>query len=180
MYNDYIIQGLFWYNAHNHNMREFPLHLQGLWRMFKNHVLLLLSVAYDLYMPFNYPWSLLVIVWLLLVPLNITGIRGEPTVLEGNNLQLTCEALSRPKPNITWTKDKPGNQGNTGVVQEGKVLTITNINRTDAGTFTCTAYNGFGKPENQTVYVNVTCEYVSKKELTNVKQRCTFHIYSVL
>ena len=117
---------------------------------------------------------------MLLVPLNITGIRGEPTVLEGNNLQLTCEALSRLKPNITWTKDKPGNEGNTGVVQEGKVLTITNINRTDAGTFTCTAYNGFGKPENQTVYVNVTCEYVSKKELTNVEQRCTFHIHSVL
>ena len=165
MHNDYIIQGLFWYNVHNHNMREFPLHLQGLWRMFKNHVLLLLSVAYALYMAFNYPWSLLVIVWLLLVPLNIIGIRGEPTVLEGNNLQLTCEALSRLKPNITWTKDKPGNQGNNGVVQEGKVLTITNINRTDAGTFTCTAYNGFGKPENQTVYVNVTCEYVSKKRI---------------
>ena len=53
------------------------------------------------------------------------------------------------------------NQGNTSVVQEGKVLTITNTNRTDAGTFTftCTAYYGFGKPENQTVYVNVTCEY---------------------
>ena len=180
MYNDYIIQGLFWYNVHNHNTREFHLHLQGMQRMFKNHVLLLLGVTYDFYMPFNYPWSLLVIVWLLLVPLNITGIRGEPTVLEGNNLQLTCEALSRLKPNITWTKDKPGNEGNTGVVQEGKVLTITNINRTDAGTFTCTAYNGFGKPENRTVYVNVTCEYVSKNDLTNVKQRCTFHIFSVL
>ena len=54
------------------------------------------------------------------------------------------------------------NQGNTVVVQEGKVLTITNINRTDVGNYTCTAYNGFGKPENQTVYVNVTCEYASK------------------
>ena len=177
MHNDYIIQGLFWYNMHNHNMREFPLHLQGLWRMFKNHVLLLLSVAYALYMAFNYPWSLLVIVWLLLVPLNIIGIRGEPTVLEGNNLQLTCEALSRPKPNITWTKDKPGNQGNTGVVQEGKVLTITNINRTDAGTFTCTAYNGFGKPENRTVYVNVTCELMYQKTIWLMLNRDALSIY---
>ena len=131
--------------------------------MFKNHVLQLLCVAYDVYMPLNYPWSLLVIVWLLLVPINITGIRGEPTVLEGDNLHLTCEALSRLKPNITWTKEKPGNQGNTGVVQEGKVLNVTNIKRTDAGTFTCTAYNGFGKPEKRTVYVNVTCEYALKK-----------------
>ena len=112
-----------------------------------------------MYMPFKYPWRLLVIAWLLLVPTNITGISGEPTVLEGNNLQLSCEALGRPEPNITWIKQKPGNQENTVVVQEGKVLTITNINRIDAVEFTCTAYNGFGKPEYQTVYVNVTCEY---------------------
>ena len=96
---------------------------------------------------------------MLLVPLSITGIRGKTTVLEGDNLQLICEALSREEPKIAWTKEKPGNQGNTGVVQEGKVLTITNINRTDVGNYTCTADNGFGKPEDQTVYVNVTCEY---------------------
>ena len=100
---------------------------------------------------------------MLLVPTNIIGIRGEPTVLEGNNLQLTCEASGTPLPSITWTKEEPGNQGSTSVVQEGKVLTITNINRTDAGNYTCTAYNGFDKPENQTVYVNVNCEYALKK-----------------
>ena len=99
------------------------------------------------------------IVWLLLVPINITGIRGKQTVLEGYNLQLICEASGRLVPNITWTKEKPGNQGNTVVVQEGKLLTITDINRTDAGDYTCTAYNGFGKPENRTVYVNVIGEY---------------------
>ena len=162
---------------HHHNTCEFHLHVQGLQRMFKNHVLLCVA---DVYMPFNYPWSLLVIVWLLLVPINITGIRGEPTLLEGNNLLLICEASSQVKPNITWTKKKPGNQGNTGVVQEGKVLKITNINRTYAGEYNCSAYNGFGKPQNRTVYVNVTCEYVLKKTLRNVKQRCTFHIFSVL
>ena len=68
------------------------------------------------------------------------------------------------------------------MVQEGKAPNITNINRTGAGDYTCTAYNGFGKPESQTVYVNVTCEYVLKKTLTNVEQRCTFlqSIFSVL
>ena len=107
---------------------------------------------------------------MFLVPINVTGISGEPTVLEGDNLELTCEALSRLKPNITWTREKPGNQGNTVVVQEGKVLTITNINRIDAGDYTCTAYNGFGKPKNQTVYVNVTCEYTLRNlTLANVK-----------
>ena len=120
-------------------------------------------VAYMCTCHFNYPWNLLVIVWLLLVPTNITGIRGNQTVLEGDNLHLTCNALGRPEPNITWTQEKPVNQANTVVVQEGKMLTITNINRTDAGDYTCIAYNGFGKPENQTVYVNVTCEYGFKK-----------------
>ena len=114
-------------------------------------------------MPFNYPWSLLVIDWLLLAPTKIAGIRGNQTVYEGDNLQLACEALGQPEPNIAWTKEKPGNQGNTIVVQEGKVLTITNINRSDAGDYTCTAYNGFGKPENRTVYVTVTSEYTLKK-----------------
>ena len=87
---------------------------------------------------------------------NISGIRGKPTVLEGSNLQLICEGLSGVEPNITWTKEKPGSQGNTGVVQEGKVLTITNIDRSDAGAFTCTAYNGYGKLEKRIEYMNVT------------------------
>ena len=113
------------------------------------------------------------IIWLFIVPTNIIGIRGEPTVLEGDNLQLICEASSHVEPNITWTKEKPGNQGNIGVVQVGKVLNITNINRSHAGAFTCTAYNGFCKPENQTIYVNVTCKYALKTTVTNVKQRYT-------
>ena len=145
---------------------------------FINHVNSIITFAccWYVYMPFNYILSLLVIVWLHLVPTSITGIRGNQTVHEGDNLRLACEALGRPKPNITWSKEEAGNQGNTVVVQEGKVLTITNINRTDTGDYTCTAYNGFGKPENRTVYVIVTCEYALKKTLTNVKHRCNFLI----
>ena len=131
-------------------------------------------------MLFNYPWGLLVIVWLFLVPITITGISGERTLLEGDKLQLICNASSEVEPNITWTKEEPENQGNTGVVRKGKVLKITNINRTDAGEYNCSAYNGFGKPQNRTVYVNVICEYALEKTLANVKQRCTFHIFSVL
>ena len=111
---------------------------------------------------------------MLLVPINITGISGKTTVLEGDDLLLICEASSRLKPNINWTKEK------AVVVQEGKVLNITNINRTYAGEYNCSADNGFGKPEIRTVYVNVTCEYVLKKTLTIVKERCTFHLFFVL
>ena len=114
---------------------------------------------------------------MFLVATSITGISGESTVLEGNNLQLTCEASAKPEPNIFWTKESLGNKEIlVRVVQEGKVLNITNIDRSDAGTFNCTAYNGFGIPEIQTVYVNVTCEYALKKTLINVKQKCTFLI----
>ena len=106
---------------------------------------------------------------LLLVLTNISGIRGKPTFLEGSNLQLTCKISDRPEPNSTWTKERTVNEGNTNVVLKGKVLTVAKINRTDAGTFTCAACNAFGKPENRTVYVNVTCEYALKNTLTNVK-----------
>ena len=100
--------------------------------------------------------------FLLLVPAKIHQIRGEQTVLEGGNLQLTCEASGKPEANITWTKEKTGNHGNS-VLQVGKVLTITKVSRNDSGTFNCTAYNGFGEADSQTVHVDVTCEYALKK-----------------
>ena len=101
--------------------------------------------------------------FLLLVPADITEISSEQTVHEGDNLQLTSKASGKPGPNITWTKEKTGNQGNTGVLQVGKVLNIKEISRNDSGTFNCAAYNGFGEVDSQTVQVNVICEYALKK-----------------
>ncbi|XP_066024436.1 fibroblast growth factor receptor 2-like isoform X3 [Pocillopora verrucosa] len=89
------------------------------------------------------------------VPAKIHQIRGEQTVLEGGNLKLTCKASGKPEPNITWTEEKEGNHGNS-VLQVGKVLTITKVSRNDSGTFNCTAYNGFGEADSQTVHVDVT------------------------
>ena len=119
------------------------------------------------------------IICLLLVPAKIHQIRGEQTVLEGGNLQLTCEASGKPEPNITWTKEKTGNQGNS-VLQEGKVLTITKVSRNDSGTFNCTAYNGFGEADSQTVHVNVTCEVCIEKVLTMVLHRSALSIGDML
>ena len=103
------------------------------------------------------------IICLLLVPAKIHQIRGEQTVLEGGNLQLTCEASGKPEANTTWTKEKTGNHGNSRLLQEGKVLTIPKVSRNDSGTFKCTAYNGFGEADSRIIYLNVTCEYVLKK-----------------
>ncbi|XP_022807861.1 MAM domain-containing glycosylphosphatidylinositol anchor protein 2-like [Stylophora pistillata] len=92
----------------------------------------------------------------VVAPVTTPEIGGERTVREGGSLQLTCEASGKPDPNITWTRGNPGNQGNIGVKQAGKVLTIPIVSRNDSGTFTCTAHNGIGEPKSQAVYVNVT------------------------
>ena len=114
--------------------------------------------------------------FLLLVPADITEIRGEQTVHEGSNLELTCEALGKPEPNITWTKEKTGNQGNTGVLQVGKMLIIKEISRNDSGAFNCAAYNGFGEADSKTVHVNVTCEYALKNFYYGAKQIGSFYL----
>ncbi|PFX14490.1 Tyrosine kinase receptor Cad96Ca [Stylophora pistillata] len=115
----------------------------------------------------------------VLVPAKITGIKGAQTVHEGSNLQLACEASGRPEPNITWVKQMAGNQGNTGAQEGGMVLTIIKISRSDSGTFICTAYNGFGEPDSQAVYVNVTYPATIAKFETEyfvgVQQSVTLH-----
>ena len=132
---------------------EFHLHVEGMWKS----VLITLRIFIQVY-SFFFQCD-----FLLLVPANITEIRGKQTVHEGGNLLLTCEASGEPEPNITWTKEKRGNQGNIDVLPIGKVLNITKISRNDSGTFNCTAYNGFGEADSQTVHVNVHCEYALKK-----------------
>jgi len=43
-------------------------------------------------------------VLLLLVPVKLTPVSGDQTVLEGSNTTLFCEGTGRPKPNITLTR----------------------------------------------------------------------------
>lgn len=49
-------------------------------------------------------------------------------------------------------------QGKAGVQQEGQVVTLTKISSSDSGTFNCASYHGFGKPDSEARYMNVTCE----------------------
>ena len=71
-------------------------------------------------------------------------------------------------------------QGKAGVQQEGQVVTLTKISRSDSPMSNCAAYSGFGKPDSEAVYVNVTCEYIIyslKTTLIIVLNRDTFSIY---
>ena len=76
---------------------------------------------------------------------------------EGLDLQLYCEASGKPVPNITWTRVFD-NGGESELLHRETTWKILNINRTDAGTFRCTANNGAGNPASQTIEVNVFCK----------------------
>ena len=95
---------------------------------------------------------------LLSVPASFANVSPDRTVLEESNIQLLCEATGKPTPNITWKRVlKDGSYSE--VLHQGTTWGFPNINRTDTGTYRCTAYNGFGNPVGYQVNVNVTCKY---------------------
>ena len=51
-------------------------------------------------------------------------------------------------------------QGKASVQQERQMVTITKISSSDSGIFNCAAYNGFGKPDSEALYMNVPREYI--------------------
>ena len=71
-------------------------------------------------------------------------------------------------------------QGKAGVQQEGQMVTRTKISSSNSGIFNCAAHNGFGKPDSEAFYMNVTCDYIiyilKTTLIFSAKQRCTFHI----
>ena len=56
---------------------------------------------------------------------------------------------------------------NSEVLHQGAIWDITNINRTDSGTYHCTAYNGFGNPISRAVNVNVLCKHRDNNSLVS-------------
>ncbi|KAJ7380985.1 hypothetical protein OS493_004579 [Desmophyllum pertusum] len=79
------------------------------------------------------------------------------TVIEGNNITLTCNASGKPAPVITWKK-----AGESVLLSRNSSVTIVNVSR--PGTpdnmirYQCTASNGVGT--NATATVNVTVHYL--------------------
>ena len=79
------------------------------------------------------------------------------TVPEGSDLQLFCEASGKPAPNITWTMVF-SNGSESEVQHRGSTWNMTNIKRTNQGTYRCTAYNGAGNADSFVININVTCK----------------------
>lgn len=79
-------------------------------------------------------------------------------VTEGDDVHLECVSDGRPAPMVTWSK----NGGPSNVTYPpGQRLTIKNTNRTEAGTYTCTAANGIGKRATAARHVNVFCKSIN-------------------
>ena len=73
-------------------------------------------------------------------------------VREGDNVELHCNVTSGiPHPAVEWTKVP------TGEHIEGNPLNITNINRTQAGEYRCTANNTCGV-DSTVMNINVQCK----------------------
>jgi len=70
------------------------------------------------------------------------------------NYTLKCNASGDPHPNITWTKDGlPASQFSAS----GYLLHLVDVQREDAGSYICTASNGFGNNVIAIGIVNIRC-----------------------
>ena len=74
---------------------------------------------------------------------------------EGSRVNLQCGAKGKPEPDVRWIHD--GYIKTSGTKRT--VLMFSAINRTDAGSYTCSANNSVGSSEKQ-VDVVVNCKYL--------------------
>ncbi|CAC5425782.1 unnamed protein product [Mytilus coruscus] len=85
-----------------------------------------------------------------------TSLRFNPTndtVIKelGQQFVVLCLADCTPVCQFHWEKDN-------SVVSPGATLQISNISKEDNGTYTCTAYNGYGTPRTKPLYLTVNCK----------------------
>ena len=90
----------------------------------------------------------------------------SPTVREGDNVTLFCNATGNPKPSITWTIDgltlNDTVHPRISLSSDNKKLTVKNVNRTDRHhKYRCLANNSDETIISDPASLNVQCEYDS-------------------
>ena len=72
--------------------------------------------------------------------------QNTETRKEGDNVTLSCNVEGNPEPSISWTRDRsPVNaSGRISISEDKRQLTITNLKRTDNGTYRCVGNNSLG------------------------------------
>lgn len=88
----------------------------------------------------------------------IEEVSSPIDIIEGENANIECKASGKPPPTFTWIKSLTQQNLSTadrfGVDPVTGVLTITNVNREDAGEYQCTAMNAAGS-NSANILVNV-------------------------
>ena len=83
---------------------------------------------------------------------NTTG-----TVIEGNNLTLSCHVSGKPEPGITWTR-----VGSSRVLSNISLLVVVNVRRSGIPDniiqYQCKASNGVQSPATATANIAVHCK----------------------
>jgi len=95
------------------------------------------------------------------VPASVKQIENK-NVREGENVEEYCSVTAGiPYPTVMWTNAKTGEH-----IKENP-LNITNINRTHAGEYRCTANNTCGEAST-TMNINVQCKETIRSFYMNV------------
>ncbi|XP_015433410.1 PREDICTED: fasciclin-2 [Dufourea novaeangliae] len=88
----------------------------------------------------------------------VTDLSSPVDIIEGEDASIQCQALGKPPPKFTWvkslTQQNLSSADRFGVDADTGMLTITNVNREDAGEYQCTATNAAGTA-NTNIMVNV-------------------------
>ena len=77
------------------------------------------------------------------------------TLLEGENVTLSCNASGHPAPNVSWYKV------GGSLVAHGEKYTLTNVKRGHEGFYRCVVDNGEECNNDKAMaYVTVNCKYI--------------------
>ncbi|XP_022807335.1 hemicentin-2-like [Stylophora pistillata] len=116
----------------------------------------------------------------VLYPPEFTSISDDVVLVEGKgdpSVTLECTADGEPTPNITWTRVY--DNGSDGGVLATESQFVLENNRTNSGTYRCTAYNGIGTAPNRTVKVEVNFKPEIVKPLVNDSTVCEGDVISI-
>jgi hypothetical protein len=91
------------------------------------------------------------------------------TTRKGAPVSFECRANGNPSPIVQWSK-KEGLLPSGLQVQTGYLLSLSNVQRQDAGVYQCTASNGIGQPVTGEVQLHVLCKGLA--EMSQAKSLC--------
>ena len=109
-------------------------------------------------------FEMFVFLFIVRVAPQITTQPQVGSVIEGDNVTLSCNASGNPVPTISWTRDGSlVSSGDQRISFEAgnRQLTITNVNRADSGEYLCVADNSEGNDTSNATTLDVKCKYTS-------------------